>query len=76
MDRPSEKDYREALDSRDFLKNALYLENKTRDNLIHKLCKSQNCIDSYSSSLEHINETILKYELYKELLNERTKKEL
>lgn len=64
---PTREEYEEALESKNFIINALELERERRDDLIHKLCDSQNCLDSYKSTLESINTLIQKYKIYQEL---------
>lgn len=68
MASPTREEYEEALENKKWLNDIINREYERRDDLIDKLCGSQKLLDGYKDALDYQKDIILKYELYKELL--------
>lgn len=68
---PTREEYKEALDRLSYLGNAVAMEKKNREDLIDKLCKSQNYIKDYEALISQNREIIQKYDIYQEILAEQ-----
>lgn len=70
MAAPTKKDYEEALERKSFLIDVIIREEKNRENLINKLCSSQENLKTYEKLFNDVKEIIQKYEIYQEILAE------
>ena len=70
MAAPTKEEYEEAMNTVVFLKNAIAMENKRREDLIDKLCASHKILEDYKKILQEKKEIADKYQIYQEILTE------
>ena len=71
MAKPTEQEYRDAVENKAIFLDWLRRENKRRDELLDELLDVRSTIRLYVEQIEKMNEIIQIYEIYKEIENER-----
>ena len=67
---PTKEEYEEAMQNVIYLKDWIVRENKCREDLIDRLCISQESLKGYKKSLDYYKEIVQKYQIYQEILAE------